>query len=434
VVDLPGTRIGRYRILEILGSGGFSTVYRAIDEQLDAEVALKVLAENHALDPDVRERFLSEAQLLRRIQNPGVVAVHDVGETDRRQPYLVMDLAAGGDLGTRLDALDAGGPSPGLSSGRDLTRSRYRVQRDEILAVAQALATSLGRAHDLGVVHRDVKPANLLLITDTTTDPAPADRAAVLIGPGDRVVLADLGLAKDLEANSGLTVAAGTRGFAAPEQLTPNSTVTRAVDIHAASAVIFWLLTREIPTTESAWTQIPDGLEPALRKGLTTSPNDRFATMSEWSDAIRAPLGVIASGAGRRDATRRRRALPLVLVGLLVLLAAAGTAGFALASTGGDQTQVEVDSDGIQRVQASRAGVELTIVGPAQATVGQEVHLQATTTSGTELVWIVPSGETAIGGTLQLTARRSGTAIITVATGIEDDQALLAEFELDVGG
>ena len=105
-------RIGRYRVTGVVGAGGFATVLRAEDERLEDEVAVKVLAENHSLDPDVRDRFLSEGRVLRRIDSPHVVRVLDLGETDRQQPYLVLELADRGDLATRVEGLRATGGGP----------------------------------------------------------------------------------------------------------------------------------------------------------------------------------------------------------------------------------------------------------------------------------------------------------------------------------
>lgn len=156
-------RIGRYRVDAVLGTGAFATVYRAVDERLDDIVAVKVLAENHSLDPELRERFLTEGRVLRRVASRHVVAVHDLGETDRQQPYLVLEYADRDTLARRVPDLLARGWRPGV---RDLW------------AVAAPLAEALDAIHRADVVHRDVNPGNVLLTTrgPTRTTHTPPSR------------------------------------------------------------------------------------------------------------------------------------------------------------------------------------------------------------------------------------------------------------------
>jgi len=432
VVDLPGTRFGRYRIVRTLGKGAFSTVYEAVDEQIDSVVALKVLAENHALDPDVRERFLREAQLLRRIRSEHVVEVHDVGESDRRQPYIVMGHADGGDLRERMAALDGSGAGPGLAGGRDLTRGRYSPTAKDVLAVATALGTSLSRVHREGLVHRDVKPPNLLLTSIDEEDEQGSSRGNGLIGDHERLVLGDLGLAKDLSASSGLTVGAGTTGFAAPEQLLRSATVTPAADIYAASAVIFWMYQREPPGSEPSWHQIPRELQPVLRQGLAEEPDERQSTISGWLGEVANALGTGPTGPeAPRHTSHRRRTASLLALLIAVVLGVIG--GYAWSESRSPASRTSTTTNGGDReVVVSGDQSELVVVGPAQVTAGEEAQLRATTDSGNVLTWFVPSGETSTGPDLTLTARRPGVAIITVVTGTEHDRALVAEFELEV--
>ena len=142
--NLPA-QISRYRVRSILGLGGFGVVVAAFDEALDAHVAIKVLAAEHADDPPTRDRFVREAQLLRRVRSPHVVSVHDIGELDDGRPYFVMELATGGVLSDRIGGAE-------------------RVDADGLRSTIVALAGGLGALNAAGIIHRDVKPGNLLVI------------------------------------------------------------------------------------------------------------------------------------------------------------------------------------------------------------------------------------------------------------------------------
>ena len=170
-------QIGRYRLDAVEGFGAFATVWRGFDTELEIPVAIKLLAENWAHHADVRERFLAEARLLRRIDDPRVVRVHDIG-THEDRPFFVMDFVAGGTVADRVEA----------GSAEDALR----------LAIESARAVQV--LHEAGVLHRDVKPSNLL------------------VGEDERVLVADLGSAKRLAEASGVTVTTGTPAYMAPEQ------------------------------------------------------------------------------------------------------------------------------------------------------------------------------------------------------------------------
>jgi serine/threonine protein kinase len=140
-------QIGRYRVRSILGIGGFGVVLSAFDDALDAHIAIKVLSAEHAHDPETRERFVREAQLLRRVKNPHVIAVYDIGALEDGRPFFVMELASGGVLADRVE--------PGGIADAEGVR-----------AMIVALANGLGALHAANIVHRDVKPANLLIVGD----------------------------------------------------------------------------------------------------------------------------------------------------------------------------------------------------------------------------------------------------------------------------
>jgi tRNA A-37 threonylcarbamoyl transferase component Bud32 len=270
--DLPD-RVGRYVLGPAIGAGAFAVVVRAADEGLDAEVALKILTPRHARDPEIRERFIREGRMLRRVRNPSVVTVHDVGETPDGRPFLVMELARGGVLADRLEPARC---PPDAASFRHVVR---------------ALAEGLGSLHAAGVIHRDVKPANLLVLRDRAAEPR--DAANALLAPGERVVVADLGLAKDQLATAyGPTMVGGTFGFLAPEQAELGASIDARADIYSATGVVWQLLTGRQPPffaeLAGALPELPLPWRPVLARGLATAPGDRFQTMDEWAEAVLA--------------------------------------------------------------------------------------------------------------------------------------------------
>ncbi|MEX2587406.1 MAG: protein kinase [Actinomycetota bacterium] len=270
-LDLP-VRVGRYVLGPVLGVGGFAVVVRARDELLDADVAVKILTPRHAGDPEVRERFVREARMLRRVRSPAVVTVHDVGETKDGRPYLVMDLAGGGVLQDRLAA-------------------PWRDTRD-LEHLVRTLADGLGALHAAGVVHRDIKPANLLVMSDRRAKPGAG--APAVLTEGERLVIGDLGLAKDQLASSyGPTMIGGTPGFQAPEQQEVGGRIEPRTDVYAATAVLWVALSGEAPPAPEQLPvkllDLPERWRPVLRRGMAPDAVDRFGSMGEWVEAV---LGV----------------------------------------------------------------------------------------------------------------------------------------------
>ena len=201
--------MGRYRLDRCVGAGAFATVWQGYDPELDAPVAVKVLADNWVRDADVRERFLSEARLLHRIESRRVVRVHDVGVADAR-PYFVMDFVGGGTLADLVG----------------------EVEPDEAVRLAVEAAEAVHVLHTAGVVHRDIKPSNLLL--DRSGDPV-------------RVLVADLGSAKRLADATGYTVTTGTPAYMAPEQADGETGFDGRADVYSLAVVTWELLTGQRP-------------------------------------------------------------------------------------------------------------------------------------------------------------------------------------------
>ncbi|OPG10726.1 hypothetical protein B1R27_01345 [Streptomyces sp. GKU 895] len=260
-------KLGRYLLEDRLGAGSFATVWRAYDPELDTDVAVKVLADNWATNADVRQRFLAEARLLRRISSPRVVRVHDVGVDDDR-PYFVMDYVRGGTLAEKIG----------------------HCRPEQALRLAAEAGYAVQVLHDAGVIHRDIKPSNLLLDADRTP-------VAVLV--------ADLGSAKQLADASGLTVTTGTPAYMAPEQAFQTGGFDGRADVYALGVVAFELLTGTKPfgsggrallvpqgsATSSSPTipgelGVPDGVAALLRAALSAEPEERPHTAQEFADAL----------------------------------------------------------------------------------------------------------------------------------------------------
>lgn len=265
------TAIGRYEIQSTLGVGGFAVVVSAYDAVLDATVAIKVLSREGARDADLSDRFLQEARLLRRVQSPHVIAVHDHGVLDDGRPYLVMELAAGGALADRI------------------TSSGHALDRDGVARVVSSLANGLAALHAVAVVHRDIKPANLLIIGPA----GPMTDATVvrhtILDAGERLVVGDLGLAKDTGRTTvGHTVLGGTLHYQSPEQVQEGAPIGPAADVFAATAVLWTMLTGSPPpsalTLEAHLDHLPASLRDVLRRGLAEDPTDRHPSIGEWLD------------------------------------------------------------------------------------------------------------------------------------------------------
>lgn len=274
-------RLGRYRVDTVLGTGAFATVYGAVDERLDDTVAVKVLAENHSLDADLRERFLTEGRVLRRVASRHVVTVHDLGETARQQPYLVLEYADRGTLARRVPDLVARGWRPGVA---------------DLWAVAAPLAEALDAIHRAGVVHRDVNPTNVLI---TTRGTHAGDRHAAVTAWDERLVLADLGLCKDLALNSGHTSAGGTEGFRPPELRRGPAMIDGRADLWSLSALLVWLATGAPPGDHPASallsrTGLPPGLGEALDRSLAVDPAARHPHAAAWWADVAAALSASA--------------------------------------------------------------------------------------------------------------------------------------------
>jgi len=264
----------RYELGHSIGGGGMAEVVEAYDRKLDRRVAVKLLRSGTG-DPRARERFAREAQMAAGFTHPNVVTVHDVGETSG-QPYLVMELIDGRTL---AEVLAEQGPLP----------------VETALAAADALLAALGAAHERGLVHRDVKPAN------------------VLIGRDGRVKLADFGIATAIQgASAGLTATGqviGTPTYLSPEQVDGREATPRT-DLYALGVVLYEMLAGvppfradhavavalahrddPVPPLEAHREDLPAGLASVVGRALEKDPADRFADAGEMRTALSAIRG-----------------------------------------------------------------------------------------------------------------------------------------------
>ncbi len=290
------TSFAGYTILRPLGSGGMADVYLAKHPRLPRRDALKILSEGTTADQEFRERFNREADLAATLWHPHIVAVHDRGEFDGHL-WIAMDYVEGTDAAR-------------------LMRERFRggMSETDVCAIVTAVAGALDYAHARGLLHRDVKPANILL-----THPDEDDR---------RILLADFGVARQLADISGITetnVAVGTVAYAAPEQLV-GSTIDGRADQYALAASAFHLLTGVPPFQNSNPVAVisqhlhaapprlsdyrPDlaGLDEVFLKALAKEPGDRFDRCRQFAAAFSEQVSGCAESARRRPPVRRPRA------------------------------------------------------------------------------------------------------------------------------
>ena len=313
---------GRYELEELVGRGGMSSVYRAKDRLLERTVAIKLLHEHYSRDDDYVERFRREARAAAQLSHPNIVTVIDRGEDGGRQ-FIVFEYIDGQNL-------------------KQLVETKGRLPVRTALELAIEIGGALAFAHENGLVHRDVKPQN------------------VLLGNGD-VKVTDFGIARSVDVQHGLTqtgTVLGTSDYIAPEQASGRP-VSALSDVYSLGVVIYELLAGEppyggdnflavamrhvndaVPSVVAVRPDVPLRLDAAIRRAMAKDPDERFESMGDFV----AELESVLDGLGEADSdrttilppaapsrpsrrrARRRRLAPLLalLIGLVLIGGALG--------------------------------------------------------------------------------------------------------------
>jgi eukaryotic-like serine/threonine-protein kinase len=332
---------GRYELEELVGHGGMSSVYKAHDSLLERYVALKILHEQYNADDDFVERFKREARAVAQLQHPNIVTVIDRGEEDGRQ-YIVFEYIDGENL-------------------KELVVRKGRLDVRDALEIALEIARGLAFAHERGLVHRDVKPQNVLLNGD------------------GRAKVTDFGIVRtlDVEGMTSAGMVLGTSNYIAPEQAS-GQPVDAQTDVYALGAVLYEMVTGEVPFTGESFVAVamkhvheppPNVLEvrsdvplrvaAAVDRALEKDPDQRFPTMDAFAAELEACLAELDRGAegeatmvipARRRRRRRRASQWPIGVALAAVLAIAAIVAGLLTLMGGDEGQTARESIGLQGI------------------------------------------------------------------------------------
>jgi serine/threonine-protein kinase len=313
-----GSPVLGYQVEALVGRGGMGVVYRVFDPALHRHVALKLIAPELALDEMFRQRFLQESRAVAALEHPNVVPVYSAGEFEDTL-YLAMRYVEGSDL--RL--LIADGPLP----------------PERAIGICSDVAAALDAAHELGLVHRDVKPSN------------------ILVGDDDHVYLGDFGLSRRLDADVPAPgTSLGTIAYVAPEQIRGDQVDGRA-DCYSLACVLYECLAGRPPFVGSSdiavlfahlETEPPGlpGLEVVLAEGLTKEPDERPSSCTEMVDEARRALGL----------EPRRRRWPLMLATVMAVVTVAVVVGIGIAIRGRSGSAPEVLAGRVVSID-SRSGL-----------------------------------------------------------------------------
>jgi ABC-type branched-subunit amino acid transport system substrate-binding protein len=327
----PGTSFAGYRVDALVGRGGMGVVYRATDLSLGRPVALKLVAPELTEDEHFRARFLREPRLAASLDHPNVIPIYEAGEHDG-QLYLAMRFVEGSDL-------------------KSLFERDGRLTPQRAVDVLGQVAGALDAAHRRALVHRDVKPAN------------------VLIDESGHAYLTDFGITKQLGGESTDTGRmVGTLDYLAPEQIRGDP-VDGRTDVYALGCLLYECLSGAPPfrrdtEAETLWAHMQQeppplkghaALDPVLRKALAKDPEERYSTCTELIDAAAPALGMRPARAPLAPAALRHRGRRLLAAGLFLLAAVIALAIVAL--TGGDDTGAEPLGNGVAAIDPADGSV-----------------------------------------------------------------------------
>lgn len=435
-----GGQLGNYVIDSVIGRGGMSVVYRAKHSRLGMSVALKVLAPELSSDDTFRERFLREAQMAAAVDHPNVIPIHDMG-VHERSIYIVMRYVAGGDL-------------------KGLLATSGLLEPELALSLLMPVALALDAAHAGGLVHRDVKPANVLIQRSVE-------------GDVEHVYLTDFGIAKSASFLTGLTGTGefiGTLEYMAPEQIEGRE-VTPQTDVYALAATFYQCLTGRVPfqreiaegvrpptgaveRVSGFRPDLPPALDGVLAKALARNPTDRYVTCEQFLRACgyalegrpQAAAGLAASAiaptALSADEPDLAAAEPVPDLG-----AFAGEPVMAQPAGGPSSDREEPsapsrdpDRPGFGERLAERRWYAVLLVALAGAAAAIVVLASSSGSSRPAGALLssplseVPSNHVTGSGTV--TVRLSGdTAAVTVATtGLDNDESLVHAMHIHGGG
>lgn len=289
--DFTGQTFGSYKLNALIGRGGMAAVYRGYQESIDRTVAVKVLPTEFLHDANFAARFQTEAQLLAKLTHPSILPLYDFG-TANSVPYIVMPFMANGSLADRLSA-------------------QGRLSSDEVIRILTPIAAALDYAHQQGILHRDVKPSN------------------ILFDQNDMPFLGDFGIAKIMEKPSGLTGPGyvGTPVYMSPEQARGEQVDSRA-DIYSLGVVVYRALSGrhvfdenesavslmlkhavEPPASlREALPDLPKSVDDVVQKALAKYPADRYQTATEFAQALARAANITADAPTLQELTPLNKA------------------------------------------------------------------------------------------------------------------------------